>query len=523
MPVVASRGIVATSEPLAAQAGLHMLQRGGNAVDAAIATAATLTVVEPTSNGIGADAFALVWDGARLHGLNGSGRAPASHTLGLFDRLDLREVPARGWLPVTVPGAPAAWRDLHARFGRLPFEALFEPAILYAERGYPVAPVTATAWASAAREYERTNVGPEFQAWFATFTPTGRAPRAGEVWASPDHARTLRRIATSRADDFYRGELAERIAEFAATTGGYLTRNDLAAHSSTWIEPIGTSYRGYEVWEIPPNGQGITALMALNILEGFDLRAHPRESVESYHLQIEAMKLAYADAHRYVADPERGDVPVRGMLDRDYAAARRRLIGERALLPTAGQPPSGGTVYLCATDGDGIMVSFIQSNYQGFGSGIVVPGTGIALHNRGRGFSLDRGHPNVVAPGKRPYHTIIPSFLTQGGRAIGPFGVMGGHMQPQGHLQMVVNQVDYGMNPQASLDAPRWQWLRERLVALEVGVPAAVMHGLSARGHELSIHYAPGSFGKGQIIRRLHNGAYVAGSEPRADGCAVGY
>ncbi len=523
MPIVASRGVVATSEPLAAQAGLSMLQRGGSAVDAALATAIALTVIEPTSNGIGSDSFAIVWDGNKLHGLNASGRSPLTHTPQLFGKLGHQTVPTKGWLPVTVPGAPASWRDLHQKFGKLPFADLFAPAIAYAEEGFPVAPITAAGWGAAARIYAEQNTGPEFAGWFETFAPNGKAPRAGDVWSSPGHARTLRRIAESEADDFYRGETARQIADFAAQTGGYLTVEDLAAHKNDWVEPIGTSYRGYEVWEIPPNGQGIAALTALNILEGFELGRLPRESVESYHLQIEAMKLGFADARRYVADQDHSTVPVKGLLDKGYAAERRTLIGERALDPVAGKPPAGGTVYLCAADGDGMMISMIQSNYQGFGSGIVVPGTGVSLQNRGAGFVLEAGHPNLIAPGKRPYHTIIPAFLTRDGAAVGPFGVMGGYMQPQGHLQMVVNQIDYGLNPQASLDAPRWQWLQGREIAVEQAVPSHVLSGLSARGHGLVLHHQGGAFGKGQIIRRLANGTYIAGSEPRADGCAVGF
>jgi gamma-glutamyltranspeptidase/glutathione hydrolase len=523
MPVLAARGVVATSEPLAAQAGLAMLQRGGNAVDAALATAIALTVVEPTSNGIGGDAFALVWDGSKLHGLNGSGRAPATHTPELFAQQGLDAVPAAGWLPVTVPGAPATWRDLHARFGKLPFATLFEPAIAYAAQGYPVGPVTAQGWARALEVYARRPEAPEFAPWFDTFAPGGRAPHPGDIARLPEHAATLQTIAASGADDFYHGDLARRIANFAAATGGYLTRDDLAAHTSTWVDPISANYRGYEVWEIPPNGQGVAALAALNILEGFDLAAHPRESVESYHLQIEAMKLAFSDAFRYVADPAKADVPTKGMLDKAYAAERRALIGERALEPAPGTPPRGGTVYLCAADGDGLMVSYIQSNYMGFGSGVVVPGTGIALQNRGAGFTLEPGHPNQVAPGKRPYHTIIPTFLTRGGQAVGPFGVMGGYMQPQGHLQMVVNTVDYGMNPQTSLDAPRWQWLHGKNVEVEMAASRHIIAGLDARGHHIAVQASVAGFGRGQIIWRLPNGAYVAGSEPRADGCAVGY
>jgi gamma-glutamyltranspeptidase/glutathione hydrolase len=523
MPVIASRGVVATSQSLAAQAGLWMLQQGGSAVDAALATAIALTVVEPTSNGIGGDAFALVWDGGRLHGLNGSGRAPAAHTPDLFQSHGLAAVPARGWLSVTVPGAPALWRDLHARFGRLPFAALFEPALHYAAHGYPLSPVTAAAWALATRLYTLEHRGPEFRGWFETFAPDGRAPRAGGLWSSLGHARTLRLIAESNAAAFYEGELAAETERFAAATGGHLTAADLAAHTSTWVEPISTCYRGYDVWEIPPNGQGITALIALNILEGFDLTAAPRDSTESFHLQIEAMKLAFADAARYVADPEHASVPIAGLLSKAYADERRALIGDQALLPAAGRPPEGGTVYLCAADADGMMVSLIQSNYSGFGSGIVVPGAGIALQNRGSGFVLEPGHPNIVAPGKRPYHTIIPAFLTRDGQPIGPFGVMGGYMQPQGHTQMVVNQVDYGMNPQAALDAPRWRWVQGVEVEVEAGVPQHVMHGLTARGHLVTVNPRPALFGKGQIIARQANGAYIAGTEPRADSCAAAF
>ena len=527
MPVLAPHGVVATSNPLAAQAGLRMLLQGGNAVDAAIATATTLTVVEPWVNGIGADAFSIVWDGTKLHGLNGSGRAPGTHTPELFEKLGHTSMPGSGWLPVTVPGAPAVWRDLHARFGKLPFASVFEPAIEYARDGFPLGPETGFVWGMTQQRFAETNRGPEFKGWFDTFAPDGRVARPGDLWTLPDHAATLRRIAETKSDDFYRGELAGHIADFASATGGYITRDDLAAHTSTWVEPICASYHGYDVWEIPPNGQGIAALEALSILDGFELGKHPRESVESYHLQIEAMKLAFADAYRYVADPDRADVPATGLLDRAYVAQRRALIGERALEPGPGEPPKGGTVYLCTADADGMMVSFIQSNYRGFGSGIVVPGTGIALHNRGLGFTLQPGHPNQVAPGKRPFHTIIPGFLTRDGQAVGPFGVMGADMQPQGHLQTVVNQVDYEMNPQVALDAPRWHWLRGREVALEPQTSRAIAEGLAARGHEIGVVDTESQFnanvGRGQIIRRLENGAYMAGSESRADGCAVGY
>ena len=521
MPVLAPRGVVATSEPLASQAGLEMLRAGGSAVDAALAAAIALTVVEPTSNGIGSDAFALVWDGGRLHGLNGSGRAPRTHTRELFAGLGHATVPAAGWLPVTVPGAPATWRDLHARFGRLPFDRLFEPAIYYAERGFPVGPVTAAAWSATEQVYRESRTGPEFRGWFETFAASGRAPAPGETFRSLDHATSLRSIAKSKSEAFYTGELAEKIARFAVETGGYVTADDLAVHASEWVAPIGTRYRGYDVWEIPPNGQGIAALIALNLLEGLELGERERE--EAYHLQLECAKLAFADAHRYVADMAHAAVPVAGLLDKAYAESRRTLVGERAGRPAPGEPEHSGTVYLCAADADGMMVSYIQSNYQGFGSGVVVPGTGIALQNRGAGFRLEVDHPNVVAPGKRPYHTIIPAFMTEADQAVGPFGVMGGHFQPQGHLQMVVNQVDFGLNPQAALDAPRWQGLSGLEIELETGVSDEVERGLRARGHEVTRVAGLTSGPKGQIIRRLVGGGYVAGSEPRADGAAVGY
>ena len=523
MPVLAPRGVVATSQPLAAQAGLRMLLDGGNAVDAAVATAIALTVVEPTSNGIGGDAFALVWDGQRLQGLNGSGRAPAHATVEALRGAGHEQMPQRGWWPVTVPGAPRAWADLHERFGRLPFARLFEPAIVYAEQGYPVSPVVARYWDNAARNVFSQFDGAEFRPWYETFAPDGRAPRAGERWSSPGHAETLRRIAGSKAGDFYTGRLADAIAAFAGETGGLIAADDLAAHQCAWVEPISARYRGCDVWEIPPNGQGIAALVGLSILDGLELARHPRESVESYHLQIEALKLSLTDARRYVADPEHADVPVRGLLDRSYAAERRALIGERAVDPAPGRPAAGGTVYLCAADADGMMVSYIQSNYMGFGSGVVVPGTGIALHNRGYGFTLEDGHPNRLAPGKRPFHTIIPGFLTRGGEPVGPFGVMGAFMQTQGHIQVLVNTLDYQLNPQASLDAPRWRWLEGRTVAVEPEVGDEIVEGLRARGHDVSRRPTDVSYGRGQIIWRLPDGGYVAGSDKRADGCAVGF
>ncbi len=512
-PVYAKGGMVATSQPLAAQAGLFVLKEGGNAVDAAIATAAALTVVEPTSNGIGGDLFALVWHEGKVHGLNGSGRSP-----GLLSRDHLVDgaLPAHGWLPVTVPGAPRAWADLHARFGKLPFEQVLAPAIHYARHGYPLSGVLATNWQRGI-EFHQKRQGKEFEAWNGLFAPAGFSARPGELWASEAHAQTLERIARSGAADFYEGELARLTDAAARETGGLLRAGDLAAHQSEWVQPISRAYQDHEVWEIPPNGQGIAALVALGILDGLPLPDY-RDDVEGLHLQIEAMKLGFIDAQRYVADQQHADVPVDQLLSDAYLAARRALIGPQARLPEAGDPNAHGTVYLAAADADGQMVSLIQSNYMGFGSGVVVPGTGIALQNRGHNFSLDASHPNALAPGKRPYHTIIPGFLTRQGAAVGPFGVMGGFMQPQGHLQVVVNTVRYGMNPQQALDAPRWQWTGENTIEVEHELGADLARALQQRGHNIQVQLNPGAFGRGQIIWRGENGVMVGGSETRADG-----
>jgi gamma-glutamyltranspeptidase/glutathione hydrolase len=432
-------------------------------------------------------------------------------------------MPDQGWLSVTVPGVPAAWSDLHQRFGKLPFAALFESAIMYANKGYPISPTVFWHWRWGTEVIHAELQGDEYCGFAAVFAPGGRIPQIGEIWSNPDLAYTLQRIAESNGQDFYTGEIAKKIAAFSADTGGVLTLADLQAHRSTWVEPISTNYHGYEVWELPPNGQGLAALIALNILEGFDLSKYPRESVESYHLQIEAMKLAFVEAQRYVADPERVNVPTRELLSKEFAARRRALIGERALLPEPSEKLTSDTVYLCAADADGMMVSLIQSNSDTFGSHVVVPGTGMALQNRAGGFSLDPTHLNCLEPGKRPFHTIIPGFLTHNGEAIGPFGVMGGHMQPQGHVQMIVNMLDYGLNTQASLDAPRWYWGEERWVQVEPTVDPAIVEALSQRGHEMNVDDEIDFVGRGQIIWRLPSGVYVAGSEPRADGSVVGY
>ncbi|MEM6254374.1 MAG: gamma-glutamyltransferase family protein [Cyanobacteria bacterium P01_D01_bin.156] len=513
--MLGKRGAVATSQPLAAAAGAEILQAGGNAVDAAIAMAIALTIVEPTSNGLGSDAFALVWDG-KLHGLNASGKSPQALSTDMWANIE--NLPLHGWLSTTVPGAVSAWQTLWRRWGKLPFERLFEPAIRHAEDGFPVSPVTARNWQQQANNYAALT-GAAHQPFLATFFPGNQAPRPGDIWRCPDQAATLRELATTEGESFYRGKLAQQLVAFSEATGGVFSLDDLHHHQAEWVTPISTTYRGLTVSEIPPNGQGIAALIALNIVEGFDLKAVPRESVANYHQQIEAMKLAFADVHRYVADANTMDVTTAALLDKTYAAQRRQLISDRAIPLAEPGLPKGGTVYLAAADEE-LMVSFIQSNFMGFGSGIAIPGTGIALQNRGAGFVLDADHPNAIAPGKRPFHTIIPGFLSRDGQPLGPFGVMGASMQPQGHLQVVSNLIDRGLNPQAALDAPRWRFDRGNRVFLEQTVSRHIALGLSDLGHDVQVTAEPGTFGKGQMILRLGD-VLMAGSEPRADGVAI--
>lgn len=519
--VYAKNGMVATSQALAAQAGLAILRKGGNAVDAAVATAACLTVVEPASNGIGGDAFALVWMKDRLYGLNASGPAPAAISLAAVQQAGYhQEMPKNGWLPVTVPGTPSAWAELVRRFGRLPLTEVLEPAIHYAEQGFPVSPVISRQWSLSFNRFSAEKEE-EFRYWFDTFAPEGKPLAAGELWRSPNHARTLEAIASSNAQDFYQGELAEKIVAFAKKYGGFLRETDLAAYQPEWVEPIKVDYRGYDVWEIPPNGHGLVTLLALNMLKGFEFDA--KESVETYHKQMEAIKLAFADGLQYISDAKAMRVRVEDLLSEEYASERRKLIGRDALQPAAGTPPKGGTVYLATADGEGNMVSYIQSNYMGFGSGLVVPGTGIALHNRGCNFSLDPEHANCIAAGKRPYHTIIPGFLTKGGQAVGPFGVMGGFVQPQGHLQMIMNTVDFHLNPQASLDAPRWQWTQGKTIEIEPQFPEAIAQALERRGHHIQRTLGNMTMGRGQIIWRDQHGVLAGGTEPRTDGAVAAW
>ncbi len=515
MPVFA-RNVVAASQPLAAQAGLEMLRRGGGAVDAALAAAIALTVVEPTGCGLGGDAFALLWDGAGLTGLNSSGRSPAAWSPERF--AGRTSMPAAGWEAVTVPGAVAAWSALSRRLGKLPFAELFGPAVDYARNGFPVAPVTAERW----REAEAPGWGtPELR---RLFFPGGRAPRPGQIFRAPEIAATLEEIAASHGEAFYRGRLAEAIAAAAAEAGGALAAADLAGHEAEWVAPLAVDYRGVALHELPPNGQGIAALIALGILRHFDLAALAPDAAESLHLQIEAMKRAFALVFREVADPRHMRIAPEALLGPERLAAEAAAVRrDRAGAPPADPPPPpGGTVYLAAADAAGTMVSFIQSNYTGFGSGVVVPGTGIALHNRGCGFALAPGHPNRVGGGKRPFHTIIPALATRGGRPLLAFGVMGAHMQPQGHVQMMTRIFDWGENPQAALDAPRWHVAADGTVALEPGFPPAAAAGLRRRGHRVVTDAPAALFGGGQLILAL-DGCYAAASDPRKDGQAVGF
>ena len=534
----ARRGAVATSQPLAAQVGMDVLRAGGNAVDAAIATAAALTVVEPCSNGLGSDAFALVWQDGRLHGLNGSGRSAAARTATHLRDAGHVAMPRYGWDAVTVPGAVAAWRDLHDRFGRLPFDRVLEPAAVLAQEGFPVSPVVADAWARAVDVFGarwREGHHPADAAFLPHFAPAGRAPRVGEVWRSPELAATLRLLGATEGASLYTGALAERLVDFAAATGGHLSAADLAGHRTAWVDPISVAYRDHEVWEIPPNGQGIAALIALGILNGYDPAevapfgrpgpvapdAAPRP--EAWHRAIEAMKAALVDTHAFVADPAHASVPTAELLDAAHFARRRGALGERAHTPAAVDPRSSDTVYLCTADGEGNQVSFIQSNFAGFGAGIVVPGTGISLQNRGWGFSLQPGHPNELAPGKRPFHTIIPGFLTRGGEPVGPFGVMGGHMQAQGHVQVVLDAVEHGDDPQTALGRPRWFWDAETgRVETEASGGAEVVQALTARGHDAAGTHQAATFGRGQAIWRAED-TLVIGSEPRADAYPLGW
>ncbi len=517
--VYAKNGMVHSSVPLAAQIGIDTLKKGGNAIDAAISMAAALPLLEPTGNGLGSDCFALIWYDDKLYGINGSGITPKALTPEVVKSAGFTEMPEEGWLSTMVPGAPSAWEKMRCRFGTMSMTDLMAPAISYAEEGFPIPETVAVQWAE---EFERFSpLAAEnpavFKPWLDYFTKEGKPYAAGEMFKNPDFAKTLRALAETNCESFYRGDIMKQIVSFSEKTGGLFTEEDFQSYEAEWINPISSHYKGYDVCEIPPNGHGITALMALNILQDMKLD-DCRETAANYHKMIEAIKLAFVDTKKYVADPKSMQVTVSQLLSKEYAEKRRSLIGEAAIMPKAGDPRCGGTVYFCTADKDGNMVSFIQSNYARFGSGIVIPGTAITLQDRAANFSLDPDSDNCLAGRKKAYHTIIPGFLMKDGKAIGPFGVMGGFMQPQGHLQVIVNTIDFHMNPQECLNAPRFQWIGEKKVQLEREVNLSIALNLENRGHQIEIVNSSIGMGRGGIIWRTEDGVYVGGTECRCDG-----
>lgn len=525
--VYARKAMACTSIPQGAQIGLDVMKAGGNAVDAAVAMAAAMPLLEPTSNGLGSDCFALVWVEAekKLYGLNASGVAPAALSAALVRELGHQTMPQAGWIPTMVPGAPAGWAELNRRFGTKPLPQLFAPAISAAREGVPVQVNLEPMWEEDARRIAAAmerDPSPHAYWWERFMKPDGTPYRAGDVFRWEEYAQTLEELADTGCESYYRGPLMEQIVAFSQATGGYFCEDDFRNYKPEWVEPISTDYKGYTVCEIPPNGHGITVLMALNLLKGLKL-SDQKDCADTYHKILESIKLAFADTRTYVADPRYMRTRVEDLLSEEYAARRRALISEQALTPEAGDPSCGGTIYLCTADPQGNMMSFIQSNYTTFGAGVAIPGTGISLQNRGANFSLDEGSDNCLAGGKRSYHTIIPGFLMRDGEAVGPFGVMGAFMQPQGHVLVVVNTVDYHMNPQEALDAPRIQWTGGKHIQLEREVPAHIAQDLARRGHEVEIVNSNLHMGRGQIIWKTENGLYIGGTEPRCDGTVAAW
>ena len=525
--VYARKAMACTSIPQGAQIGLDVMKAGGNAVDAAVAMAAAMPLLEPTSNGLGSDCFALVWVEAekKLYGLNASGVAPAALSAALVRELGHQTMPQAGWIPTMVPGAPAGWAELNRRFGTKPLPQLFAPAISAAREGVPVQVNLEPMWEEDARRIAAAmerDPSPHAYWWERFMKPDGTPYRAGDVFRWEEYAQTLEELAATGCESYYRGPLMEQIVAFSRATGGYFCEDDFRNYKPEWVEPISTDYKGYTVCEIPPNGHGITVLMALNLLKGLKL-SDQKDCADTYHKILESIKLAFADTRTYVADPRYMRTRVEDLLSEEYAARRRALISEQALTPEAGDPSCGGTIYLCTADEQGNMVSFIQSNYTTFGSGVAIPGTAISLQNRGANFSLDPASDNCLAGGKKSYHTIIPGFLLKDGQAVGPFGVMGAFMQPQGHVLVVVNTVDYHMNPQEALDAPRIQWTGGKHIQLEREVPAHIVQDLARRGHEVEIVNSNLHMGRGQIIWKTENGLYIGGTEPRCGGTVAAW
>ncbi len=538
--VYGKNGMVCTSQTLAAQAGLDILKKGGNAIDAAIATAISLTVLEPPSNGIGSDLFALVWYKGKLYGLNGSGPAPLKLTRelvlaklrkegnakddyaesGEISDLSASSMPDHGWETVTIPGAPASWKVLHERFGNADFASLFAAAVRYAEEGFPLQPICSKLWKKNVPKVAPLKNEKMYQPMLETFF-NNKKLEPGNIVKLPEMGKTLRRLAESGCDSFYTGDIAREIIRFANATGGYLTEADLQNYKPEWVEPIRLNYRGYDVCEIPPNGHGLVVLMTLNILRQLSFGA--KEDPETVHKQLEAMKIGFTDGKMYIADPRYMKADVAYFLSEEYGKKRSAEIAAEAHLPRPVDLNCGGTVYLCTADREGNMVSLIQSHFNNFGSKLSVPGTGILLNNRGKNFSLDSEHDNCLAPGKKPYHTIIPGFLLKDGEPVGPFGVMGAFMQPQGQVQVVNNLIDFGLNPQEALDAPRWQWTGGETVEVEASFDKEIVEDLRRRGHDIKVMEDFTSFGRGQMIVRQPDGVYAAATEPRTDGVVAAW
>lgn len=520
--VAAQHGMVCSSSALASSAGLEILKKGGNAVDAAIATAAVLTVVEPVSNGLGGDAFAIVWMKDKLYGLNASGCSPQSISIEKVKQKGYEKIPKHGWIPVTVPGQPKAWAALSKRFGKLSLEEVLQPAIHYAEQGYPVSAVVSVLWDKYVKKdsVEFKN-NPIFDEWFKTFTNNDEPYHFGEIVKFKNHAKTLKLIGKTYAEAFYSGEIADKIDAQSRRDGGFLRKEDLMKYDVEWVDPIQVNYKGYDVWEIPPNGQGIVALMTLNILKHFNFTE--REGIDTVHHQFEAIKMAFQDAYATITDLSEMQVDYHYYISEEYGKKRAMEIQEKANQPIPVEPPKSGTVYLCTADDEGNMVSYIQSNYMDFGSGIVIEDYGIALQNRGYDFSLNETDINALKPWKKSYHTIIPGFLTKNGKAVGPFGVMGGYMQPQGHVQVLMNLIDFHLNPQMCLDAPRWQWKEGLRFDVEPDYPNHLIEQLKEKGHEIHIAENKYSFGRAEMILKMDNGVYVGACESRTDGSVASY
>ena len=510
----AKNNVVASSEGLASQAGLDIIKKGGNAIDAAVATAAALTVVEPCSNGIGSDSFAIIHYQGKTYGLNSSGYSSRNISIDKVKARGFNEMPKYGLVPVTVPGTPKAWATLIKRFGNLSLEEVLEPAIHLARHGFVLNETVGYYFDKAIEHYQKHNKTAEYNHFFRVFTDNGRRYKAGDIFRSEEMAETLEEIASSNADSFYKGDLAKKIVNFMKKYDGFIDEDDLSSFSCDFVEPLSVDYKGYDILELPPNGQGMTALMALNLLKD---KEFIKDSPSSLHQQIEAIKIAFSDTQKYLTDPKFMKMDVKYLLSQEYKDLRKKDLTDKAKLMEPIDYKSSGTVYLATADQEGNMVSFIQSNYMGFGSGLVVEGTGISLQNRGHTFSLDKEHHNALQARKRTYHTIIPGFIKQNDKAIGPFGVMGGFMQPQGHLQVIMNMIDYHMNPQEALDAPRFRWDQGLKVALETYFDDSIVKGLKELGHDIYVDPIAGGFGRGQIILNKKD-HYEVGTETRCNG-----